>query len=375
MKRRDKGLATLVVLILLIVLGALSSQAEEGSEVRLLYEIVREIAATLGVGTPPPAGAPSPDWYTIAFTTPTCPPEEERHGGLDERIAADLAAAQTRVDVAAYDLDAPAIVDALIGLEKRGVAVHIVTDTDNEDLPSIRRLRRNGISVVTDDRTGLMHNKFIIIDDHILWTGSMNLTTNGVYCNNNNFVRFENVAPLIENYRTEMEEMYTERLFGPTSPVNTPHPTFTYAGVAMQNIFVPEESAALAIARAVAGAQDEILIMAFSFTSEPIGEAVLGRAASGVRVRGVFETTGSETEFSYYTKLKEAGYPSVQVRQDANPRIMHHKVIVIDRRTVIFGSYNFSDNADRRNDENVLIVHDPTFAAPFVAEFERLWNE
>lgn len=374
MKRAGKVFATLLVLIMLSVLGALASQSDD-EDVRLLYEIVREIAAELGVVAPTPASPADAEWYTIAFTTPTCPPEEERRGGLDERIAADLATAQTRVDVAAYDLDAPAIVEALIGLEKRGVPVRIVTDTDNEDLPSIRRLRRNGLSVVTDDRSGLMHNKFIIIDDRILWTGSMNLTTNGVYCNNNNFVRFENVSPLIENYRTEMDEMYNERLFGPTSPVNTPYPTIIYAGVEMQNIFVPEESAALVIAREVARAQEEVLIMAFSFTSEPIGEALLGRASSGVRVRGIFETTGSETAFSYYTKLQEAGYPSVDVRQDTNPRIMHHKVIVIDRRTVIFGSYNFTDNADRRNDENVLIVHDAAFAAPFLAEFERLWNE
>jgi phosphatidylserine/phosphatidylglycerophosphate/cardiolipin synthase-like enzyme len=53
---------------------------------------------------------------------------------------------------------------------------------------------------------------------------------------------------------------------------------------------------------------------------------------------------------------------------------MHHKVIIIDRDTVIFGSYNFSRNANESNDENLLIVYDATFASAFVEEFEKVWG-
>ena len=51
---------------------------------------------------------------------------------------------------------------------------------------------------------------------------------------------------------------------------------------------------------------------------------------------------------------------------------MHHKVIIIDDRIVIFGSFNFSDNADTQNDENLLIVDSPDIARAFKAEFERV---
>ena len=51
---------------------------------------------------------------------------------------------------------------------------------------------------------------------------------------------------------------------------------------------------------------------------------------------------------------------------------MHHKVIIIDGHTVIFGSFNFSNNADKDNDENLLIVDDAGFARPFVEEFDRV---
>ncbi len=322
----------------------------------------------------PPAGDNNPDWYDIYFTAPTCPPEAERVGGLDETIAEDISQAQLQVDVAAFDLDADPIVQALIDLEEPGVTVRVVTDEDNGDLSSIRRLRRNGISVVEDKRSALMHNKFIVVDGRYTWMGSLNYTANGVYCNNNNLVRIDS-SRIAANYTAEMDEMYDDRLFGPDSPQNTPNEKMTINGIQVENYFGPERKISPIIARAVASAQSEILFMAFSFTDDQIGEAMLGRADAGVTVRGVFETTGSDTVYSYYPHMAAAGIDNVQVRTDGNPRIMHHKVIIIDRETVIFGSFNFSDSANRKNDENIIIVHDPTFTSFFVEEFETVWAE
>jgi len=86
-------------------------------------------------------------------------------------------------------------------------------------------------------------------------------------------------------------------------------------------------------------------------------------------VAGVFERTGSQTRFSEYGAMTQAG---LEVYQDGNPYVMHHKVIVLDGRTTVVGSFNFSDNADRDNDENLLIVDDPGFASQYLAEVERI---
>ena len=51
---------------------------------------------------------------------------------------------------------------------------------------------------------------------------------------------------------------------------------------------------------------------------------------------------------------------------------MHHKVFILDGRAVIFGSFNFSQGADRENDENSLIVEDAGFAEAFAREFDRI---
>ena len=96
------------------------------------------------------------------------------------------------------------------------------------------------------------------------------------------------------------------------------------------------------------------------------------RAKAGVAVAGVFETTGSETTYSEYGKLRRAG---LDVLQDGNPYVMHHKVIILDRQTVIFGSFNFTGSANDSNDENIVVVHDPTFASFFVEEFFWIWEQ
>jgi phosphatidylserine/phosphatidylglycerophosphate/cardiolipin synthase-like enzyme len=323
---------------------------------------------------PPTTSGQIGDWYEIYFTDPSCPPVEERQGGIDETIADDIRQAQLQVDMAAFEFNSEPILEALLELEERGITVRVTIDTDYEDESAIRRLRRNGISVVTDDRTALMHDKFIVIDGRYTWVGSMNFTTNGVYCNNNNIVRIDS-PQLAQNYIAEMSEMYDDRQFGPRSAVNTPNEHLTIGGAAVENYFASESELGPIIGDLVNSAQSEILFMAFSFTLDLIGEPMLDRAEAGVNVRGVFETTGSETDFSYYGDLQDFGLDNINVRQDGNPRIMHHKVIIIDRQTVLFGSFNFSNNANDSNDENIVVVHDPTFASFFVEEFNTIWAE
>jgi phosphatidylserine/phosphatidylglycerophosphate/cardiolipin synthase-like enzyme len=54
---------------------------------------------------------------------------------------------------------------------------------------------------------------------------------------------------------------------------------------------------------------------------------------------------------------------------------MHHKVIILDDSTVITGSYNFSRNAEERNDENTLVIHSPEMARLYLEEFERVFEQ
>ena len=53
---------------------------------------------------------------------------------------------------------------------------------------------------------------------------------------------------------------------------------------------------------------------------------------------------------------------------------LHHKFAVLDQNTVIVGSQNWSQAANNTNDENLLVIRNPTVAAHFEREFQRLYD-
>ena len=65
----------------------------------------------------------------------------------------------------------------------------------------------------------------------------------------------------------------------------------------------------------------------------------------------------------------------MEVHLDGNPASMHHRVIIIDDKMVVTGSYNFSQSAKTRNDENTLLIPDPEIAVLYMEEFKRVWLE
>jgi phosphatidylserine/phosphatidylglycerophosphate/cardiolipin synthase-like enzyme len=73
-----------------------------------------------------------------------------------------------------------------------------------------------------------------------------------------------------------------------------------------------------------------------------------------------------------YDPFKQA---ELDVRLDGIDGQMHHKVFIVDEKIVVLGSYNFSQSAEERNDENILIVYNAAIAQEFIKEFERVWAQ
>jgi phosphatidylserine/phosphatidylglycerophosphate/cardiolipin synthase-like enzyme len=335
--------------------------------VLLIGQACRQPVITL---TPVPS-TPGTAWYEVYFTTPKFPDrKEDHHGGIDTRLVAFLNTARRSIDMAIYDFDLDNVAEALITAKRRGVTVRLVTDTDHVDDPTFKKLKAAGIPVVDDQRGPIMHNKFVVVDGARVWTGSWNFTEFDTYRFDNNALAISS-PELARNYTTKFQAMFEQRLFGPNRPTGTTTPRLTIGGIQVENYFAPEDKVAEKIIARLNTAQQSIDFMAFSFTDNDIGKVVRERAKAGVKVRGVFETTGSETEFSEYLSMKKQG---LDVWQDGNPYLMHHKVFIIDQRTVIVGSFNFSKNAAEENDENLLIIDDPVLAQQFLAEFGRVYQ-
>lgn len=320
--------------------------------------------------TPPKAGQGATP-FEVVFTQPA----SARHSGPDARLVALLDAAARSVDVAVYDFDLENVAAALARAKGRGLRVRVVTDGDTVAntghrfiQAALATLRGAGIPVVADSRPAYMHHKFTVVDEEWVQTGSWNYTHADTTRHDNNalFVRDRDLAA---NYTAEFERLFTRREFGPQKFAGSPRPVLTIGSVRVESYFSPKDEVAAKIIATLATARESVYFLAFALTHDGIGQAVLDRAREGVFVSGVFETSGADDEASEYSTMKRAG---LEVYKDANPYAMHHKVIVVDERVVIVGSFNFSRNADESNDENVLIIHDPSLAKQYREEFLRV---
>ena len=118
-------------------------------------------------------------WYEIYFTDPTAVDASSYRGGPDLRLAEAINNARLSVDVAVYSMSLWSIRDALINAHHRGVDVRVVMESSNIDKKVPQALISAGIPVIGDEGDGLMHDKFVIIDGFVTWTGSWNGWTSG----------------------------------------------------------------------------------------------------------------------------------------------------------------------------------------------------
>jgi phosphatidylserine/phosphatidylglycerophosphate/cardiolipin synthase-like enzyme len=173
------------------------------------------------------------------------------------------------------------------------------------------------------------------------------------------------------DYTNEFEQLFSGR-FGTGKTSGTPYPHVRVGQANVEVYFSPEDGVAKYVLQRLAAAKRSIHFMAFSYTSSAIADAMVAQAQAGMPVRGVFEAQNAGGTGSAFGRLRQGG---VNVLQDGNCSILHHKVIIIDEWTVITGSYNFTNSAERDNDENLVIVDDPTLARAYLDEFARMYAQ
>ena len=371
----------ITILLVVVVVGAGAYYLFTGSDVLGLFtepEVTPATDQPAGEAAAPTA-TPWTYWWEVYFTDPlNLNDPENPAGSVVEELIDLIDAADQSIHVAAFEFNLTPVAEALIAAHERDVEVRWVADDEHgievdefeEGHGQFAMLQDAGIEVRDDGRGALMHNKFWIFDDEIVWTGSTNTTENGVFRNNNNVIVVWS-AELAAIYEREFEEMWAGE-FGPTSTSTLEDQSLTIKSTDVQALFAAEDEVATHLVSLIEEASASIRFMAFSFTHDEMGAAVLERARAGAEVMGIFETRGSETEYSELPVMFCAG---LEVRQDGNPRTFHHKVLVIDERTVITGSFNFSENADSSNDENVLVIRNGHVAARYLKEFDRRWAE
>lgn len=116
--------------------------------------------------------------------------------------------------------------------------------------------------------------------------------------------------------------------------------------------FSPKGGCTEAVLAQLRRARREILVLAYSFTSRPITDALIEAHRRGVRVEIVLDHSNEKEAYTDLPHLLQSG---IKPLIDSHHAIAHNKIMVIDRRTIITGSFNFTHQAEHENAENLLI--------------------
>lgn len=133
--------------------------------------------------------------------------------------------------------------------------------------------------------------------------------------------------------------------------------------------FTPGGDCTGLIVRQIEQAKSTLLVQAYSFTSPPIMQAMAQAKDRGVNVRVILDKSNEQPRYTGATYLTNHG---IQVLVDHRVAIAHNKVMVIDDKHVITGSFNFTRAAQSSNAENVLVVaDDAVLASAYTASFNK----
>lgn len=379
---------------------------------------------------------------------------------LEQLLIDNIENAQNRIDIAVQELRLPKLAQAIARQHQAGVTIRLILehdynrpwsdyspeeirqfddrqrarydeakrliDRDNDGVMSPEEIAENDPLVILrnaqvptlDDTadgsrgSGLMHHKFVLIDNNILVTGSANFTLSGIHGdmgetasrgNPNHLLRIES-PELVSVFREEFNFMWggggdesPQSRFGLQKP-NRPLRSFTVNDTLVSVQFSPtsttlpwEESTNGAIATAIDSAQETIDLALFVFSSQPIADQLLQRHQTGVEIRALIDRGFAFRYYSEGLDLLGVALADSQCRYEVDNQpwrsaistvgvpqlppgdILHHKFGLVDDSLVITGSHNWSKAANTSNDEALLMIQNETVAAHFRREFDRLY--
>jgi len=132
--------------------------------------------------------------------------------------------------------------------------------------------------------------------------------------------------------------------------------------------FSPNGGCTQAIIKEIDNAKLEILVQAYSFTSAPIAKALINAKKRAVSVEVILDKSQRKEKYTSATFLANSKIPTYI---DDKHAIAHNKVMIIDKETVITGSFNFTKAAEEKNAENLLIIKSKPLAGIYIENWYK----
>ena len=222
-----------------------------------------------------------------------------------------------------------------------------------------------------ENKAAIMHNKFVVADQHLVWTGSTNLSDSGTGGYNANLVTVLDSTAVAGWYTAEFEQMYKKGQFHTLKePAGERRAQLGEAKVHV--LFSPQDTPVRnAIRPILKEAKMRIDIGVFFLTNKFVTEDLIAAHRRGVKIRIIIDATAAKNGYTKHELLRAAGIP-VKVENWGGK--MHMKSAMVDNETVITGSMNWTSAGEYENDENTIIVRSPKLAAQYGDYFSRIWK-
>ena len=314
---------------------------------------------------------------------------------LDAVIRGFVAGARHTLQVAVQELDSRTIAGEILAAGARGVRVQVILEGDyllearpgrdpwvpagehEENRLIHSALLRAGVDVITDLNPAIFHQKFAVRDPGTstaaVLTGSTNFTrtdtgtnpsgTNpigsAVSGNNLNHVVVLHGQSAASQYSAEFARLRSGT-FGDLHERHEPRPReFRLGRMRIKPLFAPRHGPEMEIMKQMLKAADRIDFAMFTFAqSSGIDDTMIRVVNSGTAIRGVLDRSQGAQRWAATQPLKDAGVNLYMNTGGTGVRKVHHKLMVLDQRVTIVGSFNYTAPATTLNDENIIVLGD-----------------
>ena len=227
----------------------------------------------------------------------------------------------------------------------------------------------------------IMHNKFFVIDEKRVWTGSANLSDSGTGGYNANVVAAVESKRLASLYRAEFERLLARgqhkdkvgrKDLEETTLRKSNAAPLRIADADVSLMFAPQDQPMNnGVRPLIAAAQQSIDVAIFFLTHKGVVADLIAAHRRGVRLRVIVDATSANNGYTKHELLRTAGVPTKIENWGGK---MHAKAAVIDGEYLVLGSMNWTSAGEHDNDENTLLIRSPRLAAHLQAWFDDLWQ-
>lgn len=298
---------------------------------------------------------------------------------------------------------------ALVDLNRNGR----IEKAEQEQRDAVYILKRGGVKVIDDSfdhkkiGSGLMHHKFLVIDDTTVLVSSANFTMSCIHGDVLARSSRGNPNSLVVVQSRELGDIFAEEFtqmwgngnygnFGQSKTYRGPR-TVSVRGQKITVQFSPTSSR-MGWANSVNGligktlsrAQRSVKGALFVFSEQQLSDILEERNERGVQMGFIIETKFAYREYSELLDMMGLEIYAPNCRQQvgnnpwrkpiieggnwgsSNGDILHHKFAVVDNSAVVMGSQNWSDAANRTNDETLLVIESKSVSDSFTKEYNRI---